>query len=381
MSKRDLLSLIKKNDAKAFNDYLTQGGDYNEFLYGKSLLAHSLLYERGVFIKLLLLHGADTTDLKLIEGWEEKLARFNGQLLEIFKELESCDEIFHTLGSQKMLDSISLQVLGARKLSYRNALGYVSPLKDLKKITIGLHIFEGTNPDFMLEGLRKKLGLDYFLSRHQDLGCHTKYVLLLSTSRITDEDRLEIPDLSKRLTSFAHIREVSAERFHSELREMKDRGELVLGIHFSDQESLQVSEEDMVDIKSPTEPVFHAHQFTFNFMSEWDHQLNGWVRSFKNRFGLYPNILLASSATYARIDLVANARGKENMHNSFGQGAPESEFISMSGFRGEGYYLDFCIEEQLPLDSVRLIYDSDPDGGLPIPDITTDDQGNKVKVS
>ena len=38
----------------------------------------------------------------------------------------------------------------------------------------------------------------------------------------------------------------------------------------------------------------------------------------------------------------------------------------MSGFKGEGYEIDFCIEENLGVDSVKLIYDSDPDGGLPI---------------
>jgi hypothetical protein len=91
------------------------------------------------------------------------------------------------------------------------------------------------------------------------------------------------------------------------------------------------------------------------------------VKGFKERYGVFPGILLASTATYSRIDMIANARGKEKLIGAAGQVAPEDEFISMSGFQGSGYTLDFCIDDGPGVDTVRLIYDSDPDGGLPVP--------------
>lgn len=104
-------------------------------------------------------------------------------------------------------------------------------------------------------------------------------------------------------------------------------------------------------------------------MAQWDHQINGWVKLFKERHGHFPNILLASSATYSRIDLVANARGKDQLRSPAGETPPVEEFASMHGFRGDGYELDFCVDETLGIDTIKLIYDSDPNGGLPIPGI------------
>ena len=114
------------------------------------------------------------------------------------------------------------------------------------------------------------------------------------------------------------------------------------------------------------ERILLTTTFSFDSLISWDHQLNSWVKEFKADLEYYPNILLASNETYARIDLVVNARGKDKLRNSEGAGAPEEEFVSMNGFKGDGYELDFCMDDNTGVDTVRLIYDSDPDGGLPL---------------
>jgi hypothetical protein len=75
---------------------------------------------------------------------------------------------------------------------------------------------------------------------------------------------------------------------------------------------------------------------------------------------------------------VANARGKDHLRNPEGETAQEGEFVSMNGMRGDGYEIDFCIDDCLGVDTVRLIYDSDPDGGLPIP---VEEEAVNIKVS
>ena len=125
------------------------------------------------------------------------------------------------------------------------------------------------------------------------------------------------------------------------------------------------------------EPIILTRTFVFNNLISWDHQLNAWVKDFKTEHGYFPNIALASTETYARIDLIVNARGKDHLRNPKGESASTEEFVSMNGFKGEGYELDFCMDENLGVNSVRLIYDSDPDGGLPIPE----DEEIKIKTT
>lgn len=114
--------------------------------------------------------------------------------------------------------------------------------------------------------------------------------------------------------------------------------------------------------------TIHNSTFTFDYLVGWDHQVHGQATAFKIRYGVYPNILLASSGTYSRIDMVVNARGREKLYNPQGENPPAESFISMNGFKGPGYELDFCVEEQLGLDTIKLIYDSDPGGGEPLPE-------------
>lgn len=103
----------------------------------------------------------------------------------------------------------------------------------------------------------------------------------------------------------------------------------------------------------------------FSDITSWSHELNSWAQNFKARHHVFPNILIASSETYNRIDMVANSNGQEKIRNP--EGKPAVAFVSMSGFRGQDYELAFCIDDQLDRDRVKLIFDSDPGGdGEPI---------------
>ena len=392
MKKRELLSLIKNNDLKAFYEFLTSGGDFNQELFGKSLLAHSLLYERRQFIKLLLQYGADTKDMKLIDNWEAKLKLMDPLFLDMVSEIDNSKSHCHGLVVQTIFDLASSMFFVKQKLSYRNALSFVDPDRDFKKLSVGLHLFEVVNPDFMLESIRKIFLCDYFFQSENRPLPLKKFVIIMTTNKITDE-RYDIPGLSARLSAFLHCREVPTDDFSTELIEIKKNKELIIGVRFSDERCIRVHPEGEVDfefsffesmktvVSTKSEPVIYASSYTFNSVAQWDHQLNAWAKAFKAEHGYFPNILLASSATYSRIDLVANARGKENLHGPAGNMPTEEEFISMQGFRGIGYELDFCIDDQLGIDTIRLIFDSDPDGGLPLPEEEAVVEQEKIKVS
>lgn len=102
----------------------------------------------------------------------------------------------------------------------------------------------------------------------------------------------------------------------------------------------------------------------------WDHEVNGFAVDFRNRFGMFPNVLLANEVTFNRVDMAA---AKENIVGDEGQHPGEAEYVSLEGFNGQGYSLTFALDEKLPDLHVSLIYDADPDGdGEPVPEDDTD---------
>ena len=101
----------------------------------------------------------------------------------------------------------------------------------------------------------------------------------------------------------------------------------------------------------------------------WDDDVNAFAQDFKGAFGLFPNLLLASSPTLAHFDLAAR---RDKLTDPDGQRPEDGEYASIGLFSGDGYALDFCIDEMVPSKAVSLIFDSDPDGGgEPVPDEDT----------
>lgn len=104
--------------------------------------------------------------------------------------------------------------------------------------------------------------------------------------------------------------------------------------------------------------------------TEWDREINEAALDFMVHTGVKPNVLLANDVTYAFIDFVASNVGLANIKRSPDQDEDDhitDERISLSAFQGQGYELEFCIDESLGEYEFSLIYDDDVDGGEPIP--------------
>lgn len=110
---------------------------------------------------------------------------------------------------------------------------------------------------------------------------------------------------------------------------------------------------------------------TYNIESwrTWDDDLDGFARDFNRAFGLFPNLLLASSSTFAHIDMAAK---RDRLTSPTGERPAEGEYAGIGLFSGDGYQLEFCINERVPSKAVSLIFDTDPDGdGEPLPEEDT----------
>jgi hypothetical protein len=103
--------------------------------------------------------------------------------------------------------------------------------------------------------------------------------------------------------------------------------------------------------------------FTFKTLIEWAKELNDAIYIYKNQYGVFPNIMLASETTYKRIDLIANTKA-ENINGDGSNNMPiiPENFVSLSGFASNEYNVDMCIADDLSLFEFVLIYDNDPDG-------------------
>jgi hypothetical protein len=387
MYKLRLLNILKEDDYSAFSEHLTGGGDINEMIYKRPLIVHALNLKADQCLYLLLLYGADFECLKKIHSWDKRLYEIDPLFVELIKEMEEGKKANEPFNVQFMLKEASSYLTGNKHLSYRNVLSFFEREKRyFSKLMVGLHLHEYRDETFLFRHIKNIFQCDSVETKSDK-----KYALVVS-SLVVDQLDEKIPGLSHRIIGFVHFVEVPTKEFKKVLEEMEKDEELVIGVHFSDEPGLVEKGEYELDLHPKffqslkmtisdalrrKDPVFFQSRFTFNSLLDWDDQIHSWVMKFKKKHSYYPNILLASSETYARIDMVANARGKSKIKDSDGNKA--TSFVSMSGFQGDGYSLDFCIEERLGVDTVKLIYDSDPEGGLPIPE--DEEVSVHVKVS
>jgi hypothetical protein len=111
--------------------------------------------------------------------------------------------------------------------------------------------------------------------------------------------------------------------------------------------------------------------FTIEQWRHWGDEIDAAARRFSAAFAVYPNIMLANSWTYGRVDMMANNVGREHIHGDEGQHPEEGDYAGLSTFVGDGYELAFCLDEALANGDISLIHDDDPDGdGEPIPEDT-----------
>ncbi len=112
----------------------------------------------------------------------------------------------------------------------------------------------------------------------------------------------------------------------------------------------------------------------------WDFEVNDAVTDFYRRTHIYPNVLLASRITFAKINLLAM---KKNVGKANGDEPGEWEYVDLTGFVGDGFELRFAENEKLQERQFALLYDANPDGddGEPWPDTDTVTAAPIKKVS
>jgi hypothetical protein len=99
----------------------------------------------------------------------------------------------------------------------------------------------------------------------------------------------------------------------------------------------------------------------FGFIDDYSHWANiihERVLSFFSLYRVHPNILLASGATFDRIDGYLK-QYPENLVFS-GEGDPPP-FDGLSAFVGEDYELEFCLDTDQKVNYFLLVYDEAPD--------------------
>ena len=103
--------------------------------------------------------------------------------------------------------------------------------------------------------------------------------------------------------------------------------------------------------------------------SKWDDTIHLYVIKFQSQYNVYPNILLACTSTYRKIDLYAQMHpdrlidpdGIETIETS------SEPYNGLSHFATENYELECCMDYDLQEGHFTLIFDEAPDfDGEPI---------------
>lgn len=106
--------------------------------------------------------------------------------------------------------------------------------------------------------------------------------------------------------------------------------------------------------------------FVLESFKGWDHQVNLAVSDFKNKFGCFPNLMMANEVTFKRIDIFAD---KEKVLGEEGETVNPGEYVRLGGFGSEDYQMDFCLDDTLVDKAFVLIFDSDEEDEKSIPEV------------
>ncbi len=353
MKQLELLEILKTNQMISLLEWLKQGGDYNSKIRRKTLLEHALINKAHDCANVLLLWGANGSGLKDLLKEQD----------DFLKMIE--DTVVYSRSSnfriQLVLDELSSMILGKKPFSYRDVMSFDGDQRKL--LFCGLHHFEYVDWDFLT------------ISVKDSFKCNTgigKFALVVSA--VMRSKMGELPPVSERITAFLKFQEVPAENLQDVLDEMiADEDELYIGTHYSEYPSIIPVGDEALDISSQffdsmkdaicahKAPVTFKSTHTFANIVNWSHELHRSVTEFKSRNGVYPNIVLAAGITYSRIDLVANSNGSANIKG--GDGNVPLEPVPLCGFQGPDYCLEFCVDDRLELNVIKLIFDHGPGGG------------------
>ena len=158
MKNKEILKIIQENSYAKFNEFIMSGADYNQLIYGKSLLHHALLYNSNQCINLLLLYGAEPIDLRHIDNWKERLSNNDPAFVEMVSEIETATVQGENAG-QIILNFMAGEYFKDKTLSYRNIMSYVD--KSFYELKVGLHIFEIRDSNYIFETMPGMLGCNF----------------------------------------------------------------------------------------------------------------------------------------------------------------------------------------------------------------------------
>jgi hypothetical protein len=103
----------------------------------------------------------------------------------------------------------------------------------------------------------------------------------------------------------------------------------------------------------------------------WDHIVHQAVETFRDKYKVSPNALLASDHTFRRIDMAAD---RTKLHDSDGNQAAEGEYAPMSSFNGADYHLGVFLDEGLATGVVAVMLLDDDGGGGEEDDVDDDEE-------
>ena len=346
MKTHDLIELIEKDEYKTLEEWLLKGGDPNSVIHKKSLLEASFAAKSDNCSYVLLLYGASNA-----ESTNPRFARMLQEIRDSHKLMRDLP-----LSVLSKMDDLSIGTVGNTILNEpRNIMS--SEVNGAKVLHVGLHQFEHRNPDFINNTLRE------VFSSPEQVGKFACVVSLISKRHLLNQDQFQ-----ERITGFLIFREVPAEVVGQVTMGIKMiEQETLIGILYSEEPILNWKEDEkQYDISSMVRENIDLHlkkhekkksfkmQRRLSDINSWSHEINEMSQKFMKRFGVYPQIILASGETFDRFDLVANTNSQENITNDSGKNP--REFVKMTGFNGPGYNLQFCVDDRFELDTIQLIY-------------------------
>lgn len=109
------------------------------------------------------------------------------------------------------------------------------------------------------------------------------------------------------------------------------------------------------------------HSYRLDSWKGWDHQIHFSAVDFKNAFGIYPNLLEANEATYARLDVYAD---RKKIKGAAGEKIGPHEYVKLGGFvtASGSYTLEFFLDHKLPDKFYILALDAEPGEKEPLPE-------------
>lgn len=349
MNTYELVELIEKDEVVKLNDWLSGGGDPNLMVDRKSIL--QIAFDSGAdkCARYLLLYGAQNGQTK------------NPVFLKMIDEILSSKKILRDLPLTicSIIDDLTIKTLGFEILNEPRSIKSRED-GDLKQLFIGLHYFEEANSNFLDETLKNAFDCE---------NGEGEYACVLS--KLSKYSMPDYEQYQERLTGFLVLRQIPASDVGNLTMNIKwKEDEYIIGIHYSDQPVLIFDEEykqfDVSEkfLKSAEKVIAESSKTESRKMKKkiseitnWSHEINSWSQKFMQKHGVYPQILLASSDTFTRIDMVANTNAAEKIKND--KGNSPKEFVQMTGFTGPGYELSFCVDDRLGMDEVVLIFPED----------------------